>query len=243
MSPPTAEGLPVALVTGARGGLGRALVEAFAAAGWRVVAAGRTQAEEAGDDSHVDAVAFDVRHAPAVAEGVAGVLERHGRIDAVVHAAGVARDALLPRVRDDEWTEVLDTHLRGAFLVARAVLPSMIDRRRGHLVFIGSWSGRVGAVGQSVYAAAKAGLAGLTVSLAREVGGLGVQVNAVLPGVMATRMTHGLSEGSWQAFASANVLGRINDPGTVARQIVFLAAQRDVSGQVFAWDSRIARWG
>lgn len=232
----------VVLVTGGAGGLGTALVAAFREAGWRVAAAGhRTPPRDlAGPD--VLPLAFDVRRVCEVEEAVEQVLMRWGRIDGLINNAGLCRDARLPRLTEDDFTTVLETHLKGAFLCSRAVLPGMIQRQSGHILNVGSWAARSGPLGQSAYAAAKAAMAGLTVALAREVGGSGVRVNAVLPGVMRTGMTRDLPESALAEFAAANVLGRLNRTDAVARQIVFLAGQEDVSGQVFQWDSRIGRW-
>ena len=118
----------------------------------------------------------------------------------------------------------------------------MLRQRHGHIINVSSYSGRVGARGQTNYAAAKAGLLGLTQSLAREVGSRNVRVNAVLPGVLPTAMTAALGPETQAAFAAANALGRINSIAEVARFIVFLATLENVSGQLFQLDSRIARW-
>jgi 3-oxoacyl-[acyl-carrier protein] reductase len=118
----------------------------------------------------------------------------------------------------------------------------MLRQRDGHIINIASFAGRAGAGGQSNYAAAKAGLLGLTQSLAREVGSCNVRVNAVLPGVLPTPMTARLTPGQWAALTGANVLGRINSLSEVARFLVFLAGMKNVSGQVFQLDSRIAPW-
>jgi 3-oxoacyl-[acyl-carrier protein] reductase len=118
----------------------------------------------------------------------------------------------------------------------------MIRARDGHIINISSWSGRGGAAGQADYAAAKAGLLGLTAAQAREVGPRNVRVNAVLPGVLPTPMTNRLSREQREAFARANTLGRLNDPEEVARFVAFLAAMRNVSGQLFQLDSRIGPW-
>jgi 3-oxoacyl-[acyl-carrier protein] reductase len=118
----------------------------------------------------------------------------------------------------------------------------MLKQRDGHIINISSWSARVGGRGQSNYAAAKAGLLGLTTSLAKEVGSRNVRVNAVLPGVLGTKMTAHLTPEQLAEYASANVLGRINSIEEVAHFVVFLASLRNVSGQIFQLDSRIARW-
>jgi 3-oxoacyl-[acyl-carrier protein] reductase len=140
------------------------------------------------------------------------------------------------------WQRVLDVNLKGAFLCSQAVCRRMIKQRDGHIINISSSSGRAGQRGQANYAAAKAGLFGLTTSLAREVGSRNVRVNAVLPGVLPTKMTAKRSEAEMQEFAEANALGRINSLDEVARFVAFLAGTKNISGQLFQLDSRIAPW-
>ncbi len=233
----------VVVITGAAGGLGRALVEAFGGAGWRVAAAGhRTPPPAFTGEPGVWCTQADVTDPGAVSGLVAGVLERWGRVDVLVCNAGVTADRLLLQMDDASWDRVLDVNLKGAFLCARAVLDPMVRQGGGHILNVASLAGRSGARGQANYAAAKAGLIGLTLALAREVGGQGIRVNAILPGVLATAMTAGLSPGALEAFTQANVLGRLGDPRDVARTVVAIAGARGVSGQVFQLDSRIARW-
>jgi 3-oxoacyl-[acyl-carrier protein] reductase len=136
-------------------------------------------------------------------------------------------------------------NLRGAFLCSRAVIPGMAERGDGSIVNVASFSGRTGPAGQANYAAAKSGLFGLTQSLAAELGPPergGIRVNAVLPGVLDTPMTRSLSPGQRESLIEANVLKRMNSLDEVARFMVFLAGMRNVSGQLFQLDSRIAPW-
>jgi 3-oxoacyl-[acyl-carrier protein] reductase len=133
-------------------------------------------------------------------------------------------------------------NLRGVFLVCRAAAPLLAARGGGHILNLSSHSGRVGARGQANYAAAKAGVIGLTQSLARELGPQNIRVNAVLPGVLPTPMTAGLTPEQLAAFARANALNRLNDPAEVARFLVFLTTLANVSGQVFQLDSRVTPW-
>jgi 3-oxoacyl-[acyl-carrier protein] reductase len=245
-----AEQPPVVFITGAAGGLGQALMREFAGHGYRVALGfHRTPVpvselnelnELNGSTEVLLPVPLDVTNKQNVRTAVAEVLERWERIDVLVNNAGLTIDKLLARLDDDDWSRVLDVNLKGAFLCSQAVLRPMLQQRFGHIVNIGSFSGQVGAAGQANYASAKAGLIGLTQSLAQEVGSRNICVNAVLPGVLATPMTAALPAESMAAFAEANALGRINDAIEVARFVVFLTTMRNVSGQVFQLDSRIA---
>lgn len=237
-----AEGEPrVVLITGAAGGLGQALVEAFVAADWQVVA-GWHQAPLPGTHPNVFANRLDVTCPDSVDEAFAATLDRFGRLDVLVNNAGIARDALVAQLRDDDWQQVLDVNLKGAFRCAQAALRPMVKQRDGHILNIASFGGRVGRAGQANYAASKAGLLGLTQSLAKEVGSRNVRVNAVLPGFLRTRLVGDLSEEQLAAHAASNALGRLNEFAEVAHFVTFLASMRNVSGQVFQLDSRIGPW-
>lgn len=231
---------PLALVTGAAGGLGHELVKAFAAQGWRVASGFHsTPVEESG---RIHAIPLNVTSRESVGQAVKKILSAWGHIDALVNNAGVTADQLLVQMSDDEWERALAVNLKGAFLCSQAVARAMIKRRDGHIINIASHSGRAGQRGQANYAAAKAGLLGLTASLAKELGGRNVRVNAVLPGVLPTPMTAALTEAQLAAYAAANALGRLNDAAEVARFVAFLATTRNISGQIFPLDSRVARW-
>jgi 3-oxoacyl-[acyl-carrier protein] reductase len=229
----------VVLVTGAAGGLGGALIAEFARQGWRV-AAGWHQEPPAQLPPEVQPVPLDVtRRADAVA-AVDAILDRWGRLDGLVNNAGVAADALVAQLSLEDWERVLDVNLKGAFLCSQAALKPMLRQRDGHILNIVSFGGRVGRAGQANYAASKAGLVGLTQSLAREVGARNIRVNAVSPGFLRTRLVGSLTEEELARHSAANTLGRLNDFEEVARFIVFLAGTRNVSGQIFQLDSRIA---
>jgi 3-oxoacyl-[acyl-carrier protein] reductase len=232
----------VVLITGAAGGLGQGLAGEFAAQGWRVAAAVHHSGRGA-EGEQVWQMQLDVTirsHAEAAARQI---LARWGRIDVLINNAGITADALTWQIGEDDWEKVLDVNLKGAFLCSQAVIGPMIKQRDGHIINMASLSGRTGARGQANYAAAKAGLFGLTQSLAREVGSRNVRVNAVLPGVLPTPMTARLGEPQLAEFAAANVLGRLNTVAEAARFVVFLAGMQNVSGQLFQLDSRICRWG
>ena len=185
---------------------------------------------------------MDVTCRESVNSAVATGLEKFQRIDVLINNAGLVADALLPQLSDDEWERVLDVNLRGAFLCSQAVTRQMIRQRDGHIINLSSQAVRLALRGRSNYAAAKAGLIGLTQSLAKELGSRNVRVNAIFPGLMPTKMTATLTTEQLDAFASANALGRINSVEEVARFIAFLATTQNISGQVFTLDSRIAPW-
>jgi 3-oxoacyl-[acyl-carrier protein] reductase len=231
----------VAVITGAAGGLGTALTAEFAKAGWRVTATARDIANVNGG-TNVFPCELDVTRSGSVEGCLEATLQQFGRIDALIHNAGVTGDALCVEMSEEEWTRVLDVNLRGAFLCARAAARVMAKQRGGHIINISSFAGRAGARGQANYAAAKAGLIGLTQSIAKELGSRNVRANAILPGVLPTKMTASLPPERMEAFAKANALGRINSVDEVARFIVFLAGTQNISGQVFQLDSRIAPW-
>lgn len=231
----------VVLVTGAGGGLGSATVAEFAAQGWQVIAASHTSPPGAVGENIMH-ITLDVTDRAQIAVVFDEVLRRFGRLDALINNAGIARDGLVPQLPPQEWQQVLDVNLKGAFLCAQAAVRPMLRQRDGHIINIASFGGRVGRAGQSNYAASKAALLGLTQSLAKEVGSRDVRVNAVLPGFLRTKLVGTLTEEQLAGHCAANVLGRLNDFGEVVRFLVFLAGMRNVSGQIFQLDSRIAPW-
>jgi NAD(P)-dependent dehydrogenase (short-subunit alcohol dehydrogenase family) len=217
---------PVALITGGQGALAKALRAELEAQQWQVQAPGRD--------------ALDVTEPASVRARVADL----PRLDLLVHNAGFLRDAPLARMSEADFAAVLEVHLRGAFLCARAALRPMLRQGGGHLVFVGSFSALSGPAGQANYAAAKAGLIGLAQSLAAEYGGRGVRANVVLPGLLETPMSAPLltdPERRRRALA-AHTLGRFNTPAEAARFIAFLHSLPHTSGQVFSLDSRIHPW-
>lgn len=229
------------LVTGAAGGLGQGLVVEFLAHGWRV-AAGWHSTPLRCSGENVLPLPLDVTNRAQVDDAVKQVLARWNRLDALINNAGYTADQLLAQHDETGWQRVLDVNLRGAFLCSQAALRPMLRQRNGHIINLASFSARAGARGQTAYAAAKAGLFGLTQSLAKEVGSRNVRVNAVLPGVLPTPMTAGLKATVLDEFAAANALGRINSVDEVACFVAFLATTRNISGQLFQLDSRIAPW-
>lgn len=231
----------VVLITGAAGGLGQALTGAFAAAGWRVAAGFHRTPIPATSDA-VWPVALDVTEPERATQAVGAVVERWGRLDALVNNAGATADAAFFQIADADWDRVLAVNLKGAMACARAAVWPMIRQRSGHIVNVSSFAARAGTRGQAAYAAAKAGLIGLTQSLAAELGSRNVRVNAVLPGVLPTAMTAGLDPEARERLVAGNLLRRMNSVDEVAAFIVFLTGMQNVSAQVFQLDSRPARW-
>lgn len=189
-----------------------------------------------------ESVALDVTSQASCDAAAGRVLERWGRLDAVIHAAGITRDAVLARQRSDDCDAVFAVNLDGARRLGRATLPHLAAQGGGHWIGIGSHAGIAGSAGQAAYAASKAALEGLLRSWAREFAPNDVRVNTVLPGVLPTAMTAALDPAMMRSYAEANLLGRINDPAEVARFVAFLLTTANISGQSFALDSRIHRW-
>lgn len=227
----------VAFVTGASGGLGQAIARRLREAEWRVALCS-LQRECEGELTF----RFDVRDETAVKRAVDATVATWGRLDLLVHSAGGVADHTIGKLGESEWDAVVDAHLKGAFLCSKAVLKQMVKQRSGHIVHIGSWAARYGNFGQANYAAAKAGLIALTQSLAREYGKRGIQCNCVLPGFMHTAMTANLKPERVAQITADNVLGRASDPDDAARFLLFLSTLKNVSGQIFQLDSRIAAW-
>jgi 3-oxoacyl-[acyl-carrier protein] reductase len=232
----------VILISGAAGGLGRALVAELVGRGHRVVA-GWHRSPLPPLPPGVEPVPLDVTCDESCAVAAQRAITRWGRIDAVIHAAGLTCDSLLARARSEDWDAVFDVNLDGARRLARATLPLLAGQGGGgHWIAIGSHAGLAGSAGQAAYAASKAALNGLMLSWAREFAADNVRVNTVLPGVLPTPMTESLDPEVMRSYARANVLGRINDPAEVARFVAFLLTTANISGQVFSLDSRIHRW-
>ncbi|MHB1016368.1 MAG: 3-oxoacyl-[acyl-carrier-protein] reductase [Coriobacteriia bacterium] len=236
----------VALVTGASRGIGAAVAWRLAAEGASVVVnfAGRADAAaavvsaiEQGGGSAI-AVQADVSDSAACAALVDAAVARFGRIDILVNNAGITRDGLLVRMSDDDWRSVIDTNLSGAFYLARSVGKLMMKQRSGSIVNMASVVGVMGNAGQVNYAAAKAGLIGMTKSIARELAGRGVRVNAVAPGFIATDMTDALPEAAREAAVSSIAMGRLGTPEDIAAAVAFLASDDAayITGQVIAVD-------
>jgi 3-oxoacyl-[acyl-carrier protein] reductase len=236
----------VALVTGGSRGIGAAVCAELGAAGAEVVvnyasAAGAAEAvcatvRAAGGTAH--AVAGDVSTPEGAAGLVAHVESGIGPIAILVCNAGITRDNLIMKLSDDDWRAVIDTNLGGAFFTCRAVARPMLKRRGGAIVAVSSIVGVRGNAGQTNYAASKAGLIGLTKSLAKELGSRGIRVNAIAPGYIATALTDALPEPARDAILEQTPLGRLGEPADVARAVRFLVsdAAAFVTGDVLAVD-------
>jgi 3-oxoacyl-[acyl-carrier protein] reductase len=221
--------VPVALVTGASRGIGRAIATTLAAQGMCVVG---TATSPAGAEAITEALAasgghglcLNVNDAAAVDAAIDGILKAHGGLHVLVNNAGITRDTLAMRMKDEDWDAVLDTNLKAVFRCSRAVMRPMMKQRFGRIINITSVVGASGNAGQANYAAAKAGVAGMTRALARELGSRNITVNCIAPGFIATDMTEGLPDAQKSALLAQIPLGRLGSPEEVAHAVAFLAS-------------------
>jgi 3-oxoacyl-[acyl-carrier protein] reductase len=222
----------VALVTGASRGIGEAIARRLASEGATVLAAARSTpaldrvvAEISSAGGAARAISLDVCEPASIDAAVKSALEQNGQIDVLVNNAGVSEDNLILRMSREAWDRVLSTNLTGAFLLTQAVVKGMVRRRYGRIVNVTSIVGLMGNAGQANYASAKAGLVGLTKSVARELGSRNVTCNAVAPGFIATAMTDSITAEARETLSSQIALQRLGSPEDVAAAVAFLASE------------------
>lgn len=232
----------LALVTGASRGIGKACALELAKAGYDIAvnfagneeAANKTVEEIKALGVDAAAFKFDVSNQEAAAKGVESVLEKFGRIDILVNNAGITRDGLFMRMSAENWDAVINTNLSSAFYVSQPVVKVMMKQRSGAIINMSSVVGVSGNAGQANYSAAKAGLIGLTKTLAKELGSRGIRVNAIAPGFINTDMTKDLDTSKFTDFIP---LKRLGEPEDIAKAVKFLAADSDyITGQVLEVD-------
>ncbi len=221
----------IALVTGASRGIGEAIARRLASEGAHVLAAARSVdalervvAEIAASGGKASALALDLADAASIDAAVKSALAAHGEIPVLVNNAGVAEDNLILRMGKDAWDRVLATNLTGVFLLTQAVIKGMVRKRYGRIVNVTSVVGLMGNAGQANYAASKAGLVGLTMSVARELASRNITCNAVAPGFIATAMTDRMTDAARETMAGQIPLGRLGAPDDVAAAAAFLAS-------------------
>ncbi|MCY0880479.1 MAG: 3-oxoacyl-[acyl-carrier-protein] reductase [Firmicutes bacterium] len=234
----------IALVTGGSRGIGRAVAKYLSQSGMIVIvnyqrqgdAAQAVCREIAQCGGICEAMAADVSSEEQVQQMFADIAEKYGRIDVLVNNAGITRDTLLVRMHKDMWDQVLATNLTGAYLCARQAARMMIRQHSGRIVNIASIAGFLGNVGQANYAAAKAGIIGLTRSLARELAPRQITVNAVAPGLIATEMSQALPDNAYQAMVQQIPLGHAGTVEDVAQAVGFLVNAPYITGQTLVVD-------
>lgn len=236
----------VALVTGGSRGIGAAVVKRLAKDGFHVVAVARTLdklqqvADEAKTESggSVEPLTCDIADAKALAAAVESVAEKHGRLDVLVNNAGITKDGLLMRMEDEDFDSVIDTNLKSAFVAIRAAARPMIRNKGGRIINIGSVSGVAGNAGQANYSASKAGLIGLSKTVAKELAGRNITCNVVAPGFIQTEMTDVLPDQVKEGAKAFIPLKRFGQPGEIAGVISFLAGSDAsyITGQVLLVD-------
>ncbi|MCI3204026.1 MULTISPECIES: 3-oxoacyl-ACP reductase FabG [Pandoraea] len=221
----------VALVTGASRGIGRAIALELARQGATVVGTATSEAGAQGIDAYFaeagvagKGIVLNVTDPEGVAAALDDILKQHGKLDILVNNAGITRDNLAMRMKDDEWDDVIDTNLKAIFRLSRAVIKPMMKARSGRIINVTSVVGSAGNPGQANYAAAKAGVAGMSRSLAAEIGSRNITVNCVAPGFIDTDMTKALPEAQQDVLKARIPLGRLGAPEDIANAVAFLAS-------------------
>jgi 3-oxoacyl-[acyl-carrier protein] reductase len=236
----------IALVTGGSRGIGRAAAMALAKEGAEVIInyvsneakAKETCNEIAAMGGKASAVKFDVANTEETKTAIEHLLKDKKKISILVNNAGITRDGLMMRYSVEDWDQVLNTNLRSAFVVSQAVIRSMMKERKGSIIHMGSIVGLTGNAGQAAYCAAKAGIIGLTKSMAKELASRNIRVNAIAPGFIETDMTHALTEDQKKAIFDSIPLGRIGTADEIAQAVVFLASSQSsyITGQTIVVD-------
>ena len=221
----------VALVTGASRGIGAAIADTLAAAGATVIGTATSESGAAAIHERLSAKGgagrvLNVTEEGAVEALIEAVEKEFGTIAVLVNNAGITRDGLLMRMKDDDWDAIMDTNLKSVFKASKAVLRSMMKARFGRIINIASVVGAMGNAGQTNYAAAKAGIMGFSKSMAREVGSRGITVNCVAPGFIDTDMTRALPGAQREALVGQIALGRLGDAQDIADAVLFLASDK-----------------
>ena len=232
----------LAIVTGASRGIGRGIAMTLASRGAYIVATARgenaadTVSQIHGAGHQAEAAALEVTDPASIEALIAGVLERHGRIDVLVNNAGITRDQLMLRMKRDDWDHVIATNLTASFALSQATIKSMVKQRSGRIINISSVVGQTGNAGQANYAASKAGLIGFSKALARELASRNITVNVVAPGLIETDMTKAITEKAHGDWTSQIPLGRLGTTADVAAAVCFLASDEAsyITGQVLA---------
>ncbi len=219
----------IALVTGASRGIGRAIALTLAQRGFTVIGTATTDSGAAAISDALAplggrGLALNVTDATALDAAIDGLVKEFGALHVLVNNAGITRDTLAMRLKDDDWDAVIDTNLKAVFRASRAAIRPMMKQRYGRIINITSVVGAAGNPGQANYCASKAGVAGMTRSLAQELGSRGITVNCVAPGFIATDMTETLPDAQQQALLGKIPLGRLGSPEDIAEAVAFLAS-------------------
>ena len=221
----------IALVTGASRGIGAAIADTLAQAGATVIGTATSESGAAAIGERLAQWGGQGRALNSAQEGsieslIADIANAFGKVDILVNYAGIIRDNLLMRMKEEEWDEIMQVNLKSVFRASKAVLRGMMKQRSGRVINITSVVGAMGNAGQANYAAAKAGLIGFSKSMAREVGSRGITVNCVAPGFIDTDMTRSLPEESRKTFEAQTSLGRFGEPQDIADAVLFLASDQ-----------------